>query len=388
MIQPDPRDEQMLPDDPSAPVSNRPSAAKTNPEPKTTDVPDRPAEAERPRLELTATQILAGIAASVTAAILGSRLGVAGTVLGAALASGVSITGGAVYAHSIRATRHRMRRAVNRWRPDGPPVPQSNNPFAPVRVPGDVGRMDLDGRERSRPRPSRAGIAVLSPGAPVGRPRRSAPTRSPSPKRRPWWSGLAVGIVGTAVVFGAALALVTGIEVVKGSPLSGGATGGLSVLGGSRAGGSAPDPASPAKDVPATSSAASDPTTRVGTDQPSVDPTSATGVSGTSAVPTAGPGPGGASASTGNGGATSRIDPPDPAGNAEAGGDGGAVAGGSRTAAGTATGTAAAGATGPSPTSGTASPPTTVGTGTGQSGLPSGSPSGSDSASPPATAGR
>ncbi len=106
-------------------LANRPSATKTSPEAPSTTDPDRPSDRERPRLDLTASQILAGVAASVTAAVLGSRLGVAGTVLGAALASGVSIAAGAVYAHSIRATRHQVRRVVGRLRPDATDAAQS-----------------------------------------------------------------------------------------------------------------------------------------------------------------------------------------------------------------------------------------------------------------------
>jgi hypothetical protein len=337
----------MLPDDPSAAVSNRPTAAKTNPEPKPADEAGRAAaDTERPRLQLTATQILAGIAASVTAAILGSRLGVAGTVLGAALASGISITGSAVYAHSIRATRHRVRQAVNRWRPEGAVVARSNDPFALTRAQVVVGRGVAFWRSRPRAR-----AVALSPGAPVGRPRRSAPTRSTGPTRRPWWAGLAVGIVGTAVVFGAALALVTGIEVVKGSPLSGGATGGLSVLGGSRAGGSVPDPASPVREAPARSSAG-DPSGRLGADQSASDPTSGSGApadAANSSVTTGGSGQGAGGTAPGTGGATSRSGASDP--TSPATGDGaapgtGAAAGGSRT-------TTTAGETDPALTSAT-----------------------------------
>lgn len=225
-------------------LANRPSATKTSPDTPASTAErsvegDRPARGDRPRLELTASQILAGVAASVTAAILGSRLGVAGTVLGAALASGVSIAAGAIYTHSIKATRHQVRRVVDRWRPDGAFVGGSGSPLG----------------NRS--------AAVTPEPRPVGRPRRSAPTRTSGPVRRPWWSGLAVGVVATALVFGVALALVTGIELVKGSPLSGGAAGGLTVLGGGR--GSDPDPGSPATS-PATAASSTGETSTRATD--------------------------------------------------------------------------------------------------------------------------
>ena len=53
------------------------------------------------RLSLSATQVLASMAAAVTAAFLGSRLGVAGTVIGAGLASVVTVVGSAVFGHSL-----------------------------------------------------------------------------------------------------------------------------------------------------------------------------------------------------------------------------------------------------------------------------------------------
>ena len=46
-------------------------------------------------------------------------------------------------------------------------------------------------------------------------------------------TGLLVGVAATAAIFAGSLAAVTVVETVKGSPLSGGDSGGLSVLGGS-----------------------------------------------------------------------------------------------------------------------------------------------------------
>jgi hypothetical protein len=51
------------------------------------------------------SQVLAGALAAVTAALLGSTMGVAGTVVGAGLASVVSTVGGALYLRSIERTR-------------------------------------------------------------------------------------------------------------------------------------------------------------------------------------------------------------------------------------------------------------------------------------------
>jgi len=55
------------------------------------------------------SQVLAGALAAVTAALLGSTMGVAGTVVGAGLASIVSTVGGALYLRSIERTRDSVR---------------------------------------------------------------------------------------------------------------------------------------------------------------------------------------------------------------------------------------------------------------------------------------
>jgi len=68
------------------------------------------------RLSLSATQVVASMAAAVTAAFLGSRLGVAGTVIGAGLASVVTVVGSAVFGHSLLVTRKQVTKAVRQVR--------------------------------------------------------------------------------------------------------------------------------------------------------------------------------------------------------------------------------------------------------------------------------
>ena len=169
--------------------------------------PPLPAVA-RPRLELSLTQILGSTAAAVTAAFLGSRLGVAGTLIGAALASFISVVGGAVYTTSIKATRHRVAQALVAVRgqdDDGRPecAPTALMPVVPIPAPPVLPR------------------AGRGPG------RRTAPSRP----ARPLLRGVLVGAALSAVVFVAALTLVTGYESVSGTALAGQA-GGLTVLGG------------------------------------------------------------------------------------------------------------------------------------------------------------
>jgi hypothetical protein len=126
--------------------------------------------------------------AAITATIAASYLGVSGTVIGAALASVVSAVGNAVYGHSLRSTRDRVRGRDPR-------------PLTPA---------------------SASAPAELSASRPGHKP--------------PRWRGAAIG---AAAVFAAVLALVTGVELVAGRPLSdlvrGDAGSGTSVFGGGQA---------------------------------------------------------------------------------------------------------------------------------------------------------
>jgi hypothetical protein len=118
---------------------------------------------------LTVSKAAAAGMASATTAVLGSYFGVLGTVGAAAATSAVSALSSEVYQRSIE-------RAANRLRP-------------------------------------RAATA----GAPAG----GVPDRAPAPRG----SMLPAVIVGTVVVFALAIGIVSGIEYVRGAPLSGGQRG-------------------------------------------------------------------------------------------------------------------------------------------------------------------
>ena len=79
------------------------------------------AQGSENRFGLSVIQIVASTAAAVTAALIGSRLGVAGTLTGAALASVVSGVGAAVYGHSLLVTRRKMAKALRLVRPGTTP---------------------------------------------------------------------------------------------------------------------------------------------------------------------------------------------------------------------------------------------------------------------------
>jgi hypothetical protein len=81
---------------------------------------ETPTRTKAPRLRISATQLIASALAAVTATIAASYLGVSGTVIGAAIASVVTVTGNAVYGHSLHRTSERVRTVVPtsaRWLP-------------------------------------------------------------------------------------------------------------------------------------------------------------------------------------------------------------------------------------------------------------------------------
>jgi hypothetical protein len=123
-------------------------------------------------LQISATQLIASALAAVTATIAASYLGVSGTVIGAAVASVLTVTGNAVYGHSLRRTSERVRTVVPtraRWSP-------------PSRQEGDE----------------------------------DPPAQNPQPAS-PLMRRLAIASVA---VFAAVLAVVTSVELVAGRPLS------------------------------------------------------------------------------------------------------------------------------------------------------------------------
>jgi hypothetical protein len=176
--------------------------------PSSTPVPRQPSDPRPPRLQLSATQLIASALATVTATIAASYLGLSGTVIGAAVASVVTVLGNAVYSHSIRRTGARVRTVVplgGRW---APPEAREQD-LAPTRVPRPV------------------------------RPRR--------PGMRPWQQVS----IATVAVFAALLAALTGVELALGKPLTDvlrgtQAQGGTTLLGTSLLGTSGGGPSTPA----------------------------------------------------------------------------------------------------------------------------------------------
>src|SRR3954453_21908383 len=82
--------------------------APNNPNLNTSTTSD-PVEEKKKVFDLSLTQVAGGALAAMTAAALGSTLGVAGTIAGAALASVVAGVAGSLYTASLRTGREKVR---------------------------------------------------------------------------------------------------------------------------------------------------------------------------------------------------------------------------------------------------------------------------------------
>lgn len=143
------------------------------------------------------SQVLAGALAAVTAALLGSTVGVAGTVVGAGLASVVSTVGGALYLRSIQRTKQSVRtvRAKVVGRSGG----------ATVLV------TDEDTQQETG---ESAEVEPAEPDQPDASDDRPEPER-----RRLRWPTL---VAGSVLAFALGMLAITGVEWLRGEPLSGG----------------------------------------------------------------------------------------------------------------------------------------------------------------------
>jgi hypothetical protein len=146
-------------------------------------------------LDLKPTQIAAGALAAVTAALLGSTLNVAGTITGAAIASIVSTIGSALYQRSIERTHESVLRVGSKaWvvKPVDGETASEASAEAPDETSGQTegkteDKTEVDAEDKARE------------------------------SRR--WPKVAAGAV---LVFVLGMLAVTGVEWLRGAPLSGG----------------------------------------------------------------------------------------------------------------------------------------------------------------------
>jgi hypothetical protein len=143
-------------------------------------------------LDLSATQIVGGALAAMTAAALGSQLSVAGTIVGAALASIIAAVAGSLYTASLRRTSDKVKTVF--W------TGQPNEVEEPTVMEILEDREGHVARQRSH---------LVAP----------EPT-DPSPRRRKLnWKRV---LVATLAAFGIAAVSLTAFELATGNAISGG----------------------------------------------------------------------------------------------------------------------------------------------------------------------
>ncbi|WP_409330167.1 hypothetical protein [Trujillonella humicola] len=181
-------------------------------------VPD--GEPEKKKISLSPVQVTAGAMASVSSAVVASFFGVAGTLIGAALASVISTVSAALYSTSLARTNDRLRQVrVQLAAPGSPGSPgrtaaDTADPAGATAVldgpadgPDAVARPD-DEQDGSEPDDAAAGTRVL--------PAALDPRRAPAPRATRW-----PRVAGYAVaIFGLAMGIVTGVEIVSQQPVS------------------------------------------------------------------------------------------------------------------------------------------------------------------------
>jgi hypothetical protein len=142
------------------------------------------------------SQVLAGALAAVTAALIGSTMGVAGTVVGAGLASIVSTIGAVLYQRSIERTTEGVRTVR-------------------AKVVGKSGGTTvLVSQEDPEKEPPRTGDEVEAAPADA-----EPDDRPPQERRRRRWPMVVAGSVAAFVL---GMLAVTGVEWLRGETLSGG----------------------------------------------------------------------------------------------------------------------------------------------------------------------
>jgi hypothetical protein len=191
---------------------------------------DESPEPKTRRLEMSATQLIGGALAAMTAAVIGAQLGVAGTVLGAAIGSVVAGAAGSLYTASLKHTKDKLATAFV----------------------GRVGGTDVE-------------LTTVSTGTEVDgwvtatQPTAAAAPPSPDPvataaeldregrpvSRWPWKPIL----VSAAAVFLLAIAGITVFELVSGQSVSGGQGTTITQVGEGRSGGTDAPTQAPSSDT-------------------------------------------------------------------------------------------------------------------------------------------
>jgi hypothetical protein len=182
--------------------------APSNPNPPSGGTSE-PVEEQKKVLNLSLTQVAGGALAAMTAAALGSTLGLAGTIAGAALASVVAGVAGSLYTASLRTGREKVR-TVFRGKSTG----AASTPSARIDPATTWSATTVSASPQNGSWLDETQVIPAWDPLPLENPARKKRARAPFPWKR------AVGV--SLSVFALAAVLITGYERVSGQPLSGG----------------------------------------------------------------------------------------------------------------------------------------------------------------------
>ena len=186
--------------------------APNNPNPPSNG-PSEPVEDKKKVFDLSLTQVAGGALAAMTAAALGSTLGVAGTIAGAALASVVAGVAGSLYTASLR-TGHEKVRTVFR----GQSTDAASAPPAPVDPATTMTAIRGRAIDETQVFPAWDPLPLENTGRRSGAANKKSAGKKAAGGIFPWRRAVAVSLS----VFALAAVLITGYERVSGQPLSGG----------------------------------------------------------------------------------------------------------------------------------------------------------------------
>ena len=171
-----------------APIESR-AASRVSGRAESRDPSDPGPATSRVPFGISPVALVAGALAAVTAALLGSQLGVAGTLVGAAVSSVVATSAGAAYTAGLQRTHDGLRVIARRRRVDSQDV--------------DVA-------------PDALGVHDTADAAPTATAALARPARTPIPR-----GTIGAWAVAALATFTLALVLITGFELGTGRTLSG-----------------------------------------------------------------------------------------------------------------------------------------------------------------------
>lgn len=195
-----------------------PDITTLNREKLTQEASEQTTEPKPRLLDMSATQLIGGALAAMTAAVIGARLGSAGTVLGAAVGSIVAGVAGTVYTTSIKRGRDKLASAfvgrVGDTKVEVSQLPAASHCTSATGPNDETSSWETTGW--SAPTVEQPAASAPASVDPVARSADIAPTG----RKRSGLSWKPV-LLGAVAVFALAFAGITGYELVSGQTLSG-----------------------------------------------------------------------------------------------------------------------------------------------------------------------